>query len=306
MTSGEAVAPYNAPMSWEQELADRIRTDADLKELVTVRVGGRARQLVMPRTADEVGVLLRALVAEGRPWRVLGGGSNVLPPDDVLEDVVIHPAPMNRFEVTGDRVRVGAGLPTPRLVALCSGAGLAGVHVLAGVPGQVGGALAMNAGTRHGEICESVERVHVRLADGSAADLEPGDLDFGYRRARLPEGAVICGATLLLRPVDDQRALKRTVGTYLKEKNAAQPTRTWNFGCMFKNPPGETAGILLDRAGLKGLERGGARISPIHANFVENVEEATAKDIRWLLDEAKQRVLSDCGVRLEREVRVWT
>jgi UDP-N-acetylmuramate dehydrogenase len=292
-------------MSWEQDLSARIRADVDLKELVTVRVGGRARHLVVPQTAVEVGALLRALTAEGRPWRVLGGGSNVLPPDGVLDDVIVHPAALDGFEVVGDRVHVGAGLPTPRLVALCSGAGLAGVDFLAGIPGQVGGAVAMNAGTRHGEICESVERVSVRLADGSAAELSPDDLAFDYRHARLPKGAVICGATLRLRPVDDVSDLRRTVGGYLREKNRAQPTRTWNFGCMFKNPPGETAGVLLDRAGLKGLSRGGARISPIHANFVENVADASAADVLWLLQEAERRVLEHSGVQIEREVRTW-
>ncbi|NRA96116.1 MAG: UDP-N-acetylmuramate dehydrogenase [Planctomycetes bacterium] len=294
-------------MSWEQDLSARIRADVDLKELVTVRVGGRARHLVVPQTADEVGALLRALTAEGRPWRVLGGGSNVLPPDGVLDDVIVHPKALDGFEVAGDRVHVGAGLPTPRLVALCSRAGLAGVHVLAGVPGQVGGAVAMNAGTRHGEICDSVERVSVRLADGSAAELSPDDLAFDYRHARLPEGAVICGATLRLWPVDDTSELRRTVGCYLKERNEAQPTRTWNFGCMFKNPPApeKTAGVLLDLAGLKGLSRGGARISPIHANFVENVDDAKAADVLWLLQEAEQRVLARSGLQIEREVRTW-
>lgn len=293
------------PMTWEQEFAALITDDADLSELVTVRIGGTARRLVAPRTEDEVGRLLAALTAAEQPWRVLGGGSNVLPPDGVLEEVVVHPVHLDGFEVDGDRVHVGAGLPTPKLVNLCSDAALEGVHVLAGVPGQVGGALAMNAGTRHGEICESVERVHVRLRDGSAASLEPDALEFGYRSAKLPDGAVVTGATLALRAVDDRRALKRTVGSYLKEKNAAQPTRTWNFGCMFKNPVEAAAGILLDRAGLKGLERGGARISPIHANFVENVADASAADVRWLLEEAERRVLADSGVRLEREVRVW-
>ena len=305
MTSAEGIAPYNAPMPWEQELAARVQRDVELKDFITIRVGGRARCFVEPKTADEVGGLLRALKTEGRPYRVLGGGSNTLPPDGVIDEVVVHPGKMDGFEVCGDRVHVGAGLPTQRLVNECSAAGLGGVHVLAGVPGQVGGAVAMNAGTHYGEICESVERVSVRLADGSAAELSPDDLAFDYRHARLPEGAVICGATLRLRPVEDVRKLKRTVGGYLKEKNKAQPTSTWNFGCMFKNPLDESAGRLLDAAGLKGLVRGGARISPIHANFIENVDGAASADVLWLLEEAAKRVSADSGVQLEREVRTW-
>ena len=292
-------------MSWERELAARIARDVDLSTLVTVRIGGVARRLVAPTRDDEVGHLLAALSAEGEAWRVLGGGSNILPPDEVVDDVIIHPVGLDTFDVDGDRVHVGAGLRTSRFVNLCSQAGLQGIHVLAGVPGQVGGALAMNAGTRHGEICETVAEVHVRLSDGAAASLSAEDLSFGYRRAVLPSGAVITGATFRLRPVEDRTELRRTVGRYLKEKNAAQPTKTWNFGCMFKNPAEATAGRLLDRAGAKGLERGGARISPVHANFVENLGAATAADVRWLLEEGARRVLETTGIRLEREVRVW-
>ena len=305
MTSGEGIAPYNAPMPWEQELAARVQRDVELKDFITIRVGGRASCFVEPKTADEVGGLLRALKTEGRPYRVLGGGSNTLPPDGVIDEVVVHPGKMDGFEVCGDRVHVGAGLPTQRLVNQCSAAGLGGVHVLAGVPGQVGGAVAMNAGTHYGEICESVERVSVRLADGSAVELKRDDLSFGYRRSTLPTGAIICGVTLRLHPVEDVQKLKRTVGRYLKEKNEAQPTRTWNFGCMFKNPPEKSAGWLLDRAGLKGLVRGGARISPIHANFIENVDGAASADVLWLLEEAAKRVSAVSRVRLEREVRTW-
>ena len=210
-------------MGWARDFAASIQRDADLSERVTIRAGGRARWLVEPRTAEETGALLDRLSGEGCRWRVLGGGSNVLPPDGVLDDVVIHPARMDWFDVDGDQVSVGAGLATPKLVARCSEAGLAGVHVLAGVPGQVGGAVAMNAGTRHGEMCESVQGVHVVLADGRLVTLTRGDLRFGYRSAQVPPGAVICGVTLGLQPVEDRRELRRTVGRYIKEKNAVQP-----------------------------------------------------------------------------------
>ncbi|MAG57536.1 MAG: UDP-N-acetylenolpyruvoylglucosamine reductase [Planctomycetes bacterium] len=291
---------------WPDAFADILTRDAPLAPLTSIRIGGTARLLASPREADETGRLLRALRGVGLGHRVLGGGTNVLVSDGILDDVVIQPTAMDGFEVDGHCVRVGAGLGTPTLVARASSAGLAGVHVLAGVPGQVGGALAMNAGTRHGELAEVVERVLARDRDGDVLELDPGDLAFGYRHAAIPEGAVICGAVLRLRVADDVGELRRTVGRYLKEKNAAQPTRTWNFGCMFKNPPGDlTAGVLLDRAGMKGLARGGAVISPVHANFVENVDDAAAADVQWLLEQAEEQVWSRCAVRLEREVRVW-
>lgn len=293
-----------APM-WTDAFAAILRRDVLLAEMTTIRLGGRARCLVEPRNDEEVGDLLGALAAAGIAWKVIGGGSNLLPPDEDVDEVVIHPARLDSLAIDGEFVTVGAGLPLSALVARASEASLAGVHVLAGIPGQVGGALAMNAGGRHGEIAEVVDSVRVRLADGRSGELAKRDLDFGYRRCRLPEDAVITSARLRLRPAPDPRELKRETGRILKEKNAAQPTTGWNFGCMFKNPAGGSAGKLLDAAGLKGLSRGGARISPKHANFVENLGTATAADVRFLIEEAERRVSEALGVRLEREVRIW-
>ncbi len=290
---------------WQDGFTGRIERDVSLAGLTTIRIGGRARWFVRPRDADETGRLLAALAAEGLSSRVLGGGSNLLAPDRDLEEVVIHPSELTGFSVDGPLVRVGAGVPLSNLVARASDASLRGVQVLAGIPGQVGGAVAMNAGGRYGEIGQVIAAVLVREADGRPATLAPEELRFGYRHAELPPGSVVTDVILRLEPVQDRRALKQEAGRILKEKNEAQPTTGWNFGCMFKNPPGRSAGRILDEVGMKGAVRGGARVSPKHANFVENMGEARAEDVRWLLEECERRAVEVLGIRLEREVRVW-
>jgi UDP-N-acetylmuramate dehydrogenase len=294
-----------SPRVWPPELESIIRSDVALADRTTVRLGGRARWFAEPRSDEEVGAVLAAARARRARCLVLGGGSNLLAPDGDIDAVVVHPVRLDGFEVVGDRIHAGAGLALANLVARANDAALAGAQVLAGIPGQIGGAIAMNAGGRYGEIAEIVESVGLRLADGSAATLAKAVLDFGYRRARLPEGAVVVRVTLKLTPVEDRRALKRESGRILKEKNEAQPTTGWNFGCMFKNPPERSAGRILDAAGARGLERGRARISPKHANFVENLGGATSADVLWLIEEAERLAWEHEGVRLEREVRVW-
>ena len=290
---------------WQDAFSDRLVRDQRLSELTTVRVGGPARCLVRPRDDADVGLLLEALHREGVASRVLGGGSNLLAPDGGVDGVVIHPSSLTDFRVEGERIHVGAGLPLATLVSRANDAGLAGAHVLAGIPGQTGGAIVMNAGGRYGEIAEIVETVHLRLADGDAVSLDPAEVSFAYRSTLLPVGAVVTGAVLRLRALADRRALKRESGRIQKEKNRAQPTTRFSFGCMFKNPPGASAGVLIERAGLKGHAVGGARISPLHGNFVENLGEARAADIRALMAVATEKVVEMLGVRLEPEVRVW-
>jgi UDP-N-acetylmuramate dehydrogenase len=290
---------------WQERFAERLSRDRSLAELTTIRIGGVARHLFEPRREAEVGEMLAALDAEGGSYRVLGGGSNLLVPDVTLEGVVIHPLHLDDFAVEGTRITVGAGMSLPSLVARANDLGLGGLHLLAGIPGQVGGALVMNAGGRYGWIAPLVEEVRVRLPGGEPAVLSQQEMGFGYRSSRLPRGAVICSAVLRLEPVDDPRTLKRESGRILKEKNRAQPTTSWTFGCMFANPEGRSAGRLIEEAGLLGTQRGDARISPRHGNFVENLDHARAADVLALIELAEQRVRADFGIELRREVQIW-
>jgi UDP-N-acetylmuramate dehydrogenase len=297
-------APPRSVSGFPVALAGIFRTGTLLADHTTIRLGGPMSLLAEPEDEVLLGQLLAFLHERREPYRILGGGSNLLPPDEPVPDVVIHLSRFLGFAVDGARVRAGAGVALPTLVARLNSLGLAGAEVLAGIPGQVGGAVAMNAGGRYGDIAGITESVRVLLPTGEGTQLSATELDFGYRRCGLPRGAVVVEATLRLRPTADVAALKKASGKILKEKNEAQPTTGWNFGCMFQNPPGESAGRLLDRLGLRGLQVGRARISPQHANFVENLGGAKASEVRQLLEVCEERARA-AGVHLEREVRVW-
>lgn len=289
----------------KERLSDAVSENVPLSDWTTIRLGGPARCFVQPQSVEQLVELLQLLATLDCDYRILGGGSNLLPGDDPVEVPVIHPGHLLQWDRDDDCLRVGAGVSLSAFVARANALGLAGAHVLAGIPGQVGGALVMNAGGRYGEIADLVRQVSVVLPGGTRRELEKADLRYAYRHSELPPGAVVVGATLALRRTDDIVALKRESGRILKEKNAAQPTASWNFGCMFKNPPELSAGRLLDQAGMRGLACGGARISTLHANFVENLGQATAREVATLIEACERAALDRFGITLEREVRVW-
>ena len=290
---------------WPSDFAHCLETGRSLGEMTTIGIGGPLAFLVAPAHEEELGRLLLDLSREGLDHRVIGGGSNLLGSDEGSSDVVIHPVHLDAFEVEGGCVEVGAGLPLSTLISRAADLGLAGPHLLAGIPGQVGGAVRMNAGGRYAEIAEFVEAVRVRLRGGRSELLSAAEIGFGYRHSEFPEGAVITAVKLKLKASQDRRALKREAGRILKEKNAAQPTRAHSFGCIFKNPEGLSAGRLIERAGCLGLARGQARISPRHGNFIENLGGARSRDVQALLGEVQEAVLGESGVRLELEVCIW-
>jgi UDP-N-acetylmuramate dehydrogenase len=283
----------------------RVRSHVPIGPLTTIRIGGVARWFFEPVDGGDAAAALRELAREGVPWRILGGGSNLLAGDAPISGVVLHPSKLNHVEFCGSTVIAGAGVTLSSLIAKTTDAGLGGIEVLAGIPGQVGGAVAMNAGGRFGELADKVESVDVATPSGSIERLSKTDLCFGYRRSELPTGSMVVAVRLSLSQ-GDRRTLKARAGSILKEKNAAQPTTGWNFGCMFKNPPGHSAGKLVESCGLKGVTQGGARISPLHGNFVENLGTATARNVIDLIEIAEDSVRERHGIVLEREVKVWS
>lgn len=290
----DALAPF----------ADRLRAGVPLAPLTTIGVGGPARLLFEPRDAADVAAFLKAAAAAGERVLVLGSGANLLVADEGVDAVVLHPVRLNSVTIDGGLVRAGAGTPLTELIARTTDVGLSGLEALAGIPAQVGGAVAMNAGGRWGWVSHVLVDAEVALPDGALRTLSNAELGFGYRKAVLPPGAVVTAATFRLQP-GDRRTLKKEAGRILKEKNAAQPTTGANFGCTFVNPEGQSAGKLVEAAGLKGTVVGGARISPLHGNFVENMGGATAADVLALVALMETEVRARFGLELEREVRVW-
>lgn len=291
---------------WDAAFLDIVTRDVALSGLTSVRIGGRGAWVATPRTEQDVVALLNRFRSEGiEPW-ILGGGTNVLMPDEGLEAPVVLAAELRTLEIDGaGLVSAGAGIGTAHLVAKTAGLGLAGLHVLAGVPGQIGGAAAMNAGTKHGEIVESIEALDVVTRQGERRRYRPRDLDYGYRRSGLAGGDMITRVHLRLVPAESKAGLRKLLAAWLKDKQESQPVKSWNFGCMFKNPPGDAAGRLVDRAGLKGRRIGNAAISARHGNFIENLGGATAADVLALMALCEERVAEAFGVQLEREVRVF-
>ena len=276
-----------------------------LSEWTTLGVGGPADEMAFPRDAEEAACVLRACGDRGLPWRALGRGSNLLVDDAGVRGVVISTRDLRSIRIGRDgRVHAGAGLPTSVLLKQTVAAGLGGLECLVGYPASAGGAARMNAGGRWGETGAEVEEVVVVDAAGEIRTLSAAECAFAYRRSSL--GAVLVVEVVFRLPEVDVPAYRARIDAIRREKSAAQPLGEPSAGCVFKNPPGGSAGRLVDAAGLKGHVLGGAMVSTVHGNFIVNRGGATAADVRRLIDHARDEVLRRFGVELEQEVEVWT
>ena len=270
------------------------------------RVGGPVDRLVIADTPEE---LSATWAAHGPPALVLGNGSNLLAPDEGLRGTVLKLGAGLRETVVLQesdgrvRVRVGAGLPNAVLLARLAKLGLAGAGCLAGVPGTVGGAVAMNAGTALGEIEARLVSVEGVDAAGRPVSLARGALPMRYREGGLPEGVLLTSAVLeLTREGFDAEQV--AIAHHLARRKATQPLDLPSCGSTFRNPPGDHAGRLIEAAGLKGHRVGGAQISERHANFIVNLGEATASDVMACIRAAWEGVRAHAAVSLVPEVHV--
>ncbi|MDA0802765.1 MAG: UDP-N-acetylmuramate dehydrogenase, partial [Planctomycetota bacterium] len=271
--------------------------------------------LVSPRSIDALEALVRRARDEDMPLRVLGKGANLLVLDDGVDGIVVtldHACfQVLEMERGGGStlVRVGAGADLFKLMTDLARAGLAGMEHLAGIPGTVGGAVAMNAGGIYGDTAQSLHTVELVTPGGDRAVHPRTELSMAYRDGGLPAG-VVARATFRVEP-DDPAKVNARFREIFAWKKSRQPFGSATAGCMFKNPldsrSGDrvSAGLLIDRAGLKGLRVGGAVVSQVHGNFVAQDAGGTASDIAALADLVAARVLDHCGIQLEREVVFW-
>ncbi len=280
-----------------------VRANEGLGRYSTYRIGGPAT-VVLPADPEDVVRALGVAHRLGVPWFVLGLGSNVLLPDDGLDAVVIRIGKgVDRVEVDGDRWRFGAGLPAPIAARKTAQAGWAGVHMMVGVPGTVGGGVYMNAGCHGGQWADTVESVVVTDGSGHARVLARSEVPFQYRRSGL-DGLVVLETTVRLAP-GDPAELAEEVTRLFEWRQRGTPFSQACCGSVFKNPGGDrTAGHLIEAAGLKGSRIGGAEISSMHANYFVNTGGATAADVRALIARARDAVAGRFGVALEAEVKV--
>lgn len=298
----------------QRSLAERIgryvqgevRPDEPLAPWTSVRVGGPAELWVKPATVDALVAVLRMAAEEQVPIAVIGGGANTLVGDLGVAGITLK-LPSDLFpeaaEVTTDegRITLGAGAAIVRIVNLMKAHKLVGAEFLAGIPGTIGGAVSMNAGTKMGECMTAVEAVELATPDGVGWLTGP-QLEWRYRHTELPEGAVITRARFLLRR-GDVDASRAQMDADLNYRKRTQPLSLPNFGSVFQNPPGDHAGRLIEKVQLKGHQIGGAQISQLHANWIVNLGGATAKDVTSLMELAQRRVREDSGVELVPEVK---
>ncbi len=282
----------------------RLERHVPLAPMTSWRVGGPADWLFEPEDADDLAHLL-ASIPESVPRMVLGLGSNVLIRDGGVEGLVIHlTGTINqRLRLDSERVELGAGLACPQAARFCANEGLTGAEFLAGIPGTLGGALAMNAGAWGGEIWPLVEWAESIDGRGLRHVRTPAEYRIGYRSVRGCEGEFFLRVVLRLQPGDPSTA-KARIQELLRERAEKQPLGLPSCGSVFRNPEGGHAAALIEQAGLKGLHRGGAEVSLKHANFITHDGSATAADIEWLMQEVQARVEARFNIRLVPEVRV--
>lgn len=289
------------------ELRTRVRgrvfSHEPMARHTTFKIGGPADLVVAPEDAEDLRAALHFARSKGVTVVVLGSGSNTLVRDGGIRGMVILPQKFQDLEREGSEVTAGAGVRTSRLLAFCSKQGLAGLEFLSGVPGTVGGAVWGNAGAWGGATADRLAGVQLVTEKGDDLFLGREVIPFAYRASGFPRGAVIVRATFALAQ-GDPTAIRQQISRWLIRRNASQPVEFRSAGSIFKNPPGDYAGRLVDASGVKGTRIGGAMISEKHGNFFVNLGEARAADVLALVALARERVRATTGVELELEIRV--
>jgi UDP-N-acetylmuramate dehydrogenase len=287
-------------------LAGRIRGEvrlgAALGRYTSFGIGGPARLLASPADETDLAECLSLAASQAMPLLVLGGGSNTLVRDGGFPGMVIRLDAFRELIREGGRLTAGAGVRVSRLLAFGMRQGLAGLEMLTGVPGTVGGAVWGNAGAWGGAVGDRLLGVRVVGAAGGS-EIPRAEIPCRYRSSGLPAGSVITRAVFGLDP-DDPAAIRRRISAHLVERNRKQPVEHRSAGSIFKNPPGDFAGRLVEAAGLKGSRIGSAEISARHGNFIVNRGGARAAEVLELVELARSRVRAAFGVELELELQV--
>jgi len=280
----------------------RLAADAPLAPFTWFRAGGPAEALLRPADSADLSAFLAEL-PHTVPVHVLGACSNLIVRDGGLLGVTIRLARgFNEIVVEADGVVAGAGAMDATVAEHAAAAGLAGLEFLCGVPGSIGGAVAMNAGAYGGDISACFDWAEIVARSGEVLRLDSAALAFAYRHANLPPGGVVVRARLRATP-GNKSAIAARMAEIRAAREASQPVRARTGGSTFRNPNGMKAWELIDAAGCRGLTRGGAQVSQKHANFLINTGDATSADLEGLGEEVRRRVFAASGVRLEWEIK---
>ena len=284
-------------------LAGPVRRNEPMARHTTYRIGGPAALFVVCDTLSDLSSALEILAEEDMSCTVMGKGSNVLVSDDGYDGAaILLGREFKRHRTEDHRIHAGAGVTLAAVVQDAYSRGLSGLEFAVGIPGTVGGALAMNAGSRDEWIGGKVESVTLyRLEEGLVSVRGP-EVAWGYRSSGLPSRGVIVECTLALE-AGEQNRIRRTMDARFLSRKSSQPIGTANAGSVFVNPVGDSAGRLIEAAGLKGARVGGAQVSEVHANFIVNTGGASAADVLALIETVRKVVNERFGVQLETELR---
>ena len=290
-------------MNWQKDL--KVKLDEPLKGKTSFKIGGSSKYYCEPKDIKELKSLVLLAKKNKVPFFVLGAGSNLLIADKALKALVIRlNAPsFKKISFNRSRVYVGSGLMLGLLVRNAAKKSLEGVEFLAGIPGTVGGALAMNAGAWGKDIGALVEEVQVMDHNGKIKALGKNKINFSYRNSDLQK-FIILGARLMLFK-GQKKEISKKIKKYLENKSNSQDNSYPNAGCVFRNPDGDSAGRLIDLCGLKGKRIGGACVSQKHANFILNKDGACAKDVLRLMALIRKKVSDRFNVNLKPELKIW-
>lgn len=282
----------------------RAETDYPLAKLNTWHVGGSAERVVWPEDPEELAQVITWCLQNTIPVMLLGRGSNVLLPDEGLKGAVIITTALDAVCWRGESVTAGAGVSLMRLARNAAHRGLGGLEFACGIPGTVGAATAINAGAYGSSIGDLIAEVTVLTREGSIRKLAKKEMTFGYRNSSLMEmNHIILEVTLEIYPKAPV-IIQGDMGNITAKRRGSQPLEYPNAGSVFRNPPGDSAGRLIEAAGWKGRRYGDAEVSGKHANFIINRGNATSRDILRLIREIQEDVLVRFGIRLETEIRI--
>lgn len=288
----------------QDKLGDRARFEQPMSAHTTWGVGGSAWCVCRVNSEEEAGFVIRSTREAGLPWMPLGRGSNLLVSDKGYPGVMLRLAgPLASSRREDEKIWAGGGAHLPAVVKLAARLGLAGLEWAAGIPGTVGGAVATNAGALGSDMSQITGQITLLLASGEVRNLPGGQLAAQYRKRDLPEQSLVLAALLQL-ALDSPEAVNLRSEEALAQRSKSQPSGQPSAGSVFKNPPGDFAGRLIEEAGCKGLSMGGAQVSQIHANFIVNRGRATAREVLDLMREVREKVRQTSGVELEPEVEV--
>ncbi len=282
------------------------RSQEPLAKHTSYRIGGPAEVFALPRTKEHLWTLGTYLQKNQTPYCILGNGSNVVAPDEGIQGVVICTKELEAFLefLPSQKVHASASTLNSRLLNACASQGLGGIEALSGVPGNLGGAIKMNAGTAEGWIEDALLEVELVQLKGGERKVPKRELVYSYREQHyMQAGELVYAATLQLRP-EEPAQIKARLAESIRKRKAAQPIELPSCGSVFRNPKGQNAWKLIADAGLRGHKVGGARFSEKHCNFIVNEGGATKSDVLALIELAKEKVKAHSGVDLHEEVIV--